>query len=389
MTDELTTRDWLTRLVAIDSTSRVSNLPVIHLIQQALEDVGVASHRFDVPGGKANLVASIPAADGSVDGGVLLAGHTDCVPVDDQTWHSDPFTLTERDGRLFGRGTADMKGFNAAVLAALPHMTTGRLREPIHLAFTYDEEVGCLAAPVLVANLRELDLHPRAGFVGEPTSMQMVLAHKSITLVRVTVRGLPAHSSLTPAGVNAIEYAALIVRYWREQADRWRNDGPFDPAYPVPYTTGGVNLFHGGTADNIVPAKAELSLEFRAISEVDEAGVIDDLRRYSAQVAEWMRTEHDAASIDVEVPSLTVGLDTPPDATPVALGRKLGLEVSDQKVTYGTEAGVYSQAGIPCVVCGPGDIRQAHSPDEFVSLDQLGQVDNFLARLIDHLTVKE
>ena len=384
------TPDWLARLVAIDSTSRNSNLPMIDLLRATLQEAGVPAHVFPTPEGtKANLVASIPAADGSLDGGVLLAGHTDCVPVDGQAWLSDPFTLTERDGRLFGRGTADMKGFDAAVLAALPAMTAARLREPIHLAFTYDEELGCLAAPVLVANLRELGLHPRAGFVGEPTSMRMVLAHKSITLVRVTVHGVPAHSSLTPDGVNAIEYAALIVRHWREQADRWRDQGPFDPAYPVPYTTAGVNVFTGGTADNIVPARAELSLEFRAISGVDEAGVIENLRRYCDQVAERMRAERTDAGVDVDVLTSTVGLDTPPDAPPVLLGRDLGLEQSDQKVTYGTEAGVYSQAGIPCVICGPGDIRQAHSPDEFVNRDQLAQADAFLMRLIDHLSVRE
>lgn len=210
---------------------------------------------FPTPDGrKANLVVTVPDASGGVRGGVLLSGHSDCVPVDGQAWTSDPFEVVERDGRLIGRGTADMKGFLACCLAALPAMLERPLREPLHIGLSYDEEVsGCVGAPPFVASVHEAGLSPRVGFVGEPSMMAMIRGHKSINLVHVTLTGVPAHSSLTHSGVNAIEYAAEIVRYWRGRADAWKADGPFDDAYPLPYTSASVNMIAGGNGVNIVP----------------------------------------------------------------------------------------------------------------------------------------
>ncbi|MDN5571157.1 MAG: acetylornithine deacetylase [Propionibacteriaceae bacterium] len=378
--------DWLTRLVAIDTTSRDSNLPLIDLVADHARSLGLTPHVFPTPdGAKANLILTVPDADGGTCGGVMLSGHTDVVPVDGQPWTSDPFTLTERDGRYYGRGTADMKGFDAVVLAALPAMLAQPLRQPIHLALSYDEEVGCQGAGPMVAALAELGLAPEVTFVGEPTSMRMICAHKSINVIRIAVRGLAAHSSLTNQGVNAIEYAASLVRWWRVRCDRWRDEGPYDDGYPIAHTTGAVTMISGGNGVNIIPAEADVTLEFRAVAEVDDAEVIAELRAACAEVEEAMRAEDASASVTVTVETSTVGLESPPDAPAVRLGEALGLEALPDKVTYGTEAGVYSDAGISAVVCGPGDIAQAHKPDEFIEASQLAACEAFIGRLITHL----
>lgn len=379
--------DWLTKLVAIDSTSRGSNLPVIDLIADHARSLGLEPRLFPTDdGSKANMIVSVPDASGSIDGGILLSGHTDCVPVDGQNWASDPFTLTERDGKVYGRGAADMKGFVAVIVDAMGAASRATLARPIHFGFTYDEEVGCQGAKPFMRSLAAAEIAPEVGFVGEPSSMRMIRAHKSINVIRVTVDGLASHSSLTSHGVNAIEYAAEVVRYWRERADRWRDEGPFDEGFPIPYTTGSVNRIEGGTAQNIVPATCVVTLEFRAIAETDDQAEIEALRRFCAGVERRMKTEHEEASVAVDVLSSTIGLEMPEDSRVVELGEELGLAVSGDKVTYGTEAGVFSASGIESVVCGPGDIAQAHKADEFVSVEQLGACERFVARLVAHVS---
>lgn len=379
--------DWLGRLIAIDTTSRDSNLPLVELVAEHARTLGLEPHLFPNPDGtKANLVVTVPDATGSTDGGIMLSGHSDVVPVDGQAWTSDPFGLVERDGKVFGRGTADMKGFDAVIVAALEHLVEQPLREPVHLALSYDEEVGCLGAQPLVDSLRSVGITPRVCFVGEPTSMRMIRGHKSINLVTVTVHGVAAHSSLTADGVNAIEHVASIVRYWRERSDAWRMTGPFDEAYPIAYSTGSVNLINGGNGVNIIPARCEVTLEFRSIGTPEEdRAEMDALVAFCREVEAAMRAEHPDAWVEVGEPTMTAGLDTPADAPAVALGQELGLAVQRDKVTYGTEAGIYSNAGISTVVVGPGDIAQAHKPDEFISLEQLAACESFIGRLIDHL----
>ena len=377
---------WLDRLIAIDTTSRDSNLPLVELVADHARSLGLAPHLFpNADGTKANLVVSVPDRDGNTDGGVMLSGHSDVVPVDGQAWASDPFTLTERDGLLYGRGVADMKGFDAIIVNALADLVTQPLREPVHVALSYDEEVGCIGAQPLVDGLRSVGLAPRVCFVGEPTSMRMIRGHKSINLVRVTFHGVAAHSSLTAEGVNAIEYAASAVRYWRDQCDRWRAEGPFDAAYPIAYTTGSVNLISGGNGVNIIPAECTLTCEFRSLAETDDARVVADFEAYCRELEGAMRAEHADARVDFQVQTATVGLDTPSDAPVVELGRHLGLAVQSDKVTYGTEAGIYAAAGISTVVVGPGDIAQAHKPDEFIEPAQLADCEAFIGRLVDHL----
>ncbi|MDO5533647.1 MAG: acetylornithine deacetylase [Propionibacteriaceae bacterium] len=379
--------EWLERLIALDTTSRDSNLPLIDLVAEHARSLGLSPHVFpNDEGTKANLVITVPAADGATDGGVMLSGHSDVVPVDGQAWASDPFTLTERDGRLYGRGTADMKGFDAVVVAALGELVAAPLREPVHVALSYDEEVGCIGAQPLVDGLRSVGLAPRVCFVGEPTSMRMIRGHKSINLVTIRFHGLAAHSSLTAQGVNAIEHAASVVRYWRERADAWRTEGPFDEAYPITYTTGSVNQIAGGNGVNIIPAECSVTLEFRSIgTAADDQAEIDALIAFCTEVEQAMQAEDAAARVEVDVRAQTPGLDTPVDGEAVALGEALGLLAQDDKVTYGTEAGIYANAGISTVVVGPGDIAQAHKPDEFIEVEQLAQCEAFIGRLIAHL----
>ena len=381
--------DWLARLIALDTTSRDSNLPLVDLVAEHARSLGLDPHVFpNEDGTKANLVVTVPDADGKTAGGVMLSWHSDVVPVDGQAWASNPFTLTERDGLLYGRGTADMKGFNAIIVDALAELVAQPLREPVHIALSHDEEVGCIGAQPLVDGMRSVGLAPRVCFVGEPTSMRMIRGHKSINLVTITLHGLAAHSSLTAQGVNAIEHAASVVRYWRERADAWRTTGPFDEAYPIAHTTGSVNQIAGGNGVNIIPAECSVTLEFRSIgTAADDQAEIDALVAYCREIERAMRAEDASASVEIDVRAQTPGLDTPTDSDAVRLGEHLGLEVQDHKVTYGTEAGIYANAGISTVVVGPGDIAQAHKPDEFIDPDQLAQCEAFIGRLIDHVRV--
>ncbi|MBK8463413.1 MAG: acetylornithine deacetylase [Nigerium sp.] len=379
--------DWLGRLVALDTTSRDSNLPLIDLVAGHARGLGLPVGVFpDADAIKANLLITVPDADGRTEGGVMLSGHSDVVPTDGQPWTSDPYTLTARDGLLYGRGTSDMKGFNAVVIAALERLAGTALTEPVHVALSYDEEVGCLGARPLVESLASAGIAPRVCFVGEPTSMRMIRGHKSINLLDARLYGVAAHSSLPTHGVNAIHYAADLVAYWRARCDAWRVDGPFDEAYPIPSTTGAVTMIAGGNGVNIVPALCTLTLEFRSIGTPEQdAAEIEAFRERCRVIEAAMRTEDATARVEVDVRAQTVGLDTPEDAAVVALGRELGLQVEPAKVTYGTEAGVYARAGISTVVCGPGDIAQAHKPDEFIDPAQLALCEAFVDRLIGHL----
>lgn len=379
--------DWIRRLVSIDTTSRDSNLELIDVVAAHLREHGLEPHIFpDETGAKANLVVTIPAADGSVSGGVLLSGHTDVVPVDGQEWSSDPFDAQVRDGRLYGRGTADMKAFSAVVLHLLPQLREAELTEPIHLALSYDEEVGCLGGAHIVKQIADLGLAPRAAIVGEPTSMRVIKAHKSMNVLRVTFGGVAAHSSLTSEGVNAVEYAARLITYLRDRADEWRTRGPFDDAFVVPCTTASVNMVSGGTANNIVPQRCEVTCEFRTIGAVDPADVIADVRARAAELEAQMRAENERASVRVDVIAQVPGLDAAPDTPAGRLALSLGALDCDDKVTYGTEAGQFAGSGIETVVCGPGDIAQAHGPDEFIELSQIEACEAFVLRLVQQLT---
>ncbi len=377
------TLEILQRLVAFDTTSRNSNLALIAWVEAYLAGLGFASERiYDATGSKANLFATIGPADAP---GYILSGHTDVVPVDGQAWSADPFTLREEHGRFYGRGACDMKGFLACCLSAAERMRADDLARPIHLAFSYDEEVGCVGARGIVERLRRKPVRPEACFVGEPTGMQVVIGHKSKRSVRVRVRGLACHSSLAPQGVNAVAYGAEIVARLGRIAERLGTRGPRDPLYDVPVSTAHVGVLRGGTALNIVPESCEILFEVRTIAGEDPDALVAEVERYAREELEPRMWAVDAGTgIDVEVYAGFPGLDTAPDAEVVTFAKALAGRNDHAKVAYGTEAGLFQTiAEIPTVVIGPGFIDQAHKADEWIAAEQLAKCEAFVDRLIE------
>ena len=380
----MNTINRLSRLIAFDTTSRHSNLALIHDCADYLESLGLKpwlSHNADQS--KANLFATIAAADGNTEGGLILSGHTDVVPTDGQAWQSDPYRADIREGRLYGRGSADMKGFIAAVLAAAPAMVQAGLKRPLHIALSYDEEIGCLGAPVMIAELQKRGLTPEHCIVGEPTSMRMVVAHKGIHTFRCAVHGKAAHSSLTPQGVNAIEYAAKLIVFINELAGRLKARYDTDPDYDVPFSTLSVNTIAGGIAGNIVPQLCEFEFDYRNLPHMSPADITAPIEAHIREVLQPQMQAVDAACrIDMRhgenVPAM-------PEAEAALLHDLITQLVQDSsrlKVAYATEGGQFQQAGIATVICGPGNIEQAHKADEFVELSQLARCDAFLHKLI-------
>ncbi|WP_313081076.1 acetylornithine deacetylase [Pulveribacter sp.] len=378
---------WLQALVAFDTTSRNSNLALIEHVHSALAGLGVQAELMHSPDGtKANLFATLPAQDGGVQGGVVLSGHTDVVPVDGQPWSSDPFTLTQRGERLYGRGSCDMKGFIAVALALVPQFLALPRRQPLHLALSYDEEVGCMGAPVMIDALVRRGARFDGCVVGEPTSMQVVVAHKGINLYRCRVHGRAAHSSLTPRGSNAIEHAARLICHIRDLAEHFAAHGPYDEFFDVPFTTLTTNEIRGGIAVNTIPDLCEFSYEFRNLPGMSAQWIQAQVQEYvQSQLLPRMRREHEGARIDIEPVAAAPALEAAEDAAITQLVRALTADQGTRKVAYGTEAGLFQQAGIPTVVCGPGSIEQAHKPDEYVELAQLQACERFLRRLAQSL----
>lgn len=379
--------DWIKRLVSIDTTSRNSNLGLIEMVRDELRQAGIESHlSYDAGGAKANLYATVPAADGGTQGGIVLSGHTDVVPVDGQDWDSDPFQPQVREGRLYGRGTCDMKGYIGTALSLLPRMTGATLKKPIHFALSYDEEVGCVGAPLMLADLQARGVRPEGCIVGEPTSMRVIVAHKGINVWRCCVRGHAAHSSLTPKGLNAIEYAAQLICHIRELADHMRAVGPFDDAFDVPFSTAQVGTIQGGIAVNTIPGQCQFEFEHRNLPGADPDQFFARIQSYAHDtLLPRMRREHPDAAIELTSLASAPSLDASEQAAITQLVRALTADSAHRKVAYGTEAGQFQRAGIPAVICGPGDIQQAHKANEFVALEQVAQCHAFLSRVIDSL----
>jgi acetylornithine deacetylase len=380
----LSSTDMIGRLVGFDTTSRNSNLALIDFVRDYLDGWGIRSELvFDGERRKANLFATIGPED---KGGIVLSGHTDVVPVDGQAWESDPFALKEADGRLYGRGTCDMKSFVAVALALVPEFLARGLKTPVHFAFSYDEEVGCLGVRGLLAELRRRPVKPRGCIVGEPTLMRPVIAHKGRKSMRCRIHGKEAHSALTHEGVNAVEIAAELVTYLSGMARRKREQGPFDPDFTPPYTTIHTGVLKGGTALNIVPRECELEFEFRNIPGDDLETLAAEIRRYAeTRLVPEMRRVNAATGIVFEEINTTRGLVTSPDEEIVHLAQRLSGANSLGKVSYGTEAGLFQAEEIPTVICGPGSMEQGHKPNEFVSFEQVRACETFMRRLMDHL----
>jgi acetylornithine deacetylase len=373
------TRELLARLIAFDTTSVKTNIPLIEYVEAYLTGHGIASQRVETADGqKASLFATIGEAGKP---GIGLSGHTDVVPTLGQTWTSDPYRLTERDGRLYGRGTCDMKGFLACVLAMVPQFKRRRLQSPIHILISYDEEVGCTGVRPMVAELGKRLTKPRLVIVGEPTVMGVVDAHKGATRYRTTVTGREAHSSMAHIGVNAIHMAGLLIaELCRYEAEL--RDGEQNPRFTPPYTTLQVGLIEGGKAQNIVPRTCAFSWEMRGLPGFRPGAVTERFRSYveTRCLPAMRRVAHDADVETIEtneVPAFYSG----DGSQAVSLALRLAEQNETFAVSYGTEAGLFQDGGCPSVICGPGDIEQAHRPDEFILPSELDRCLVFLERL--------
>jgi len=378
-------RLMIERLIAFKTVSRDSNLGLIEWVRDYLRTMGAKTRlTHDASGKKANLFATL---GDSGKPGLILSGHTDVVPVDGQNWDTDPFIATERDGKLFARGSADMKGFIGIVLAQAPRFVAAlnekRLEAPLHYALSYDEEVGCLGVRGLIRDLEENSIRPAGCVVGEPTSMQPIVAHKGTHRFRCTVHGREAHSSYVTHGVNAIEYAARLVVYIRQIADRLAQIETRDYGFTVPYSTLSTGLIQGGIAANVIPKECIFQFDMRTLPNASAEALYQEIRSYSEQLAREMQRTDASAGIDLKWMSQTAGLAAKETDAIVQWAMQLSGNHSVGKVSYGTEAGLFQKMGVPSVICGPGDIAQAHSPNEFVALEQLAQCEAFVNRILE------
>jgi acetylornithine deacetylase len=377
----LSSADLLRRLIAFDTQSFRSNLDLVGFVQDYLAGFGVTSRRVpDGSGEKANLWAVIGPEDRP---GLVLSGHTDVVPVAGQAWTSDPFAPVLRDGRIHGRGAADMKGFLACVLALVPDLVAMRLERPVVIAFSYDEEVGCKGVPRLIEALLAGLPRPEACLVGEPTLMRLVDGHKGKAGHRCLVTGRAGHSALPQLGANAVVAAARIVAEVAAMGNRFAAEGPFLEGFAPPHHTAGVGRIEGGSQLNIIPDRCSFEFEFRTLPGADPMRFVREVERFAAEaVLPGLRAQAPEAEIRFEEILAYPGLAP---AGPTAFGdlcRRLTGTVEPARVSFGTEGGCFAAKGIPTLVCGPGDIAVAHKPDEFIELAQLDACDAFLRRLV-------
>lgn len=386
--------DWLTRLIGFDTVSRYSNLALIKDVQGYCEQLGLSVDlTFNDEKNKANLFVTVPAGEHAdiSNGGLVLSGHTDVVPVDGQDWTSNPFKAEIRDDKLYGRGSCDMKGFIACALNMLPKAAElsnkGQLRRPLHLALSFDEEVGCLGAPLILAELQARGIQPDYCIVGEPTLMTMVVAHKGIAVYRCRVHGKSAHSSLTNQGVNAISYASKMVGFVDNLAEQISQRDDSDALFDVPYSTLSVGTIQGGTATNIVPNLCEFTFDYRNLPHMTQDDILAPIQAKVAELNAQMQARAPETGIELQqlesVPAMT-------DNTNDELQQLIAALTQDDKrhkVAYATEGGQFTDAGIPTIICGPGSIEQAHKADEYVELSELERCDIFLQRLLKSCTV--
>lgn len=386
--------EWLKRLIGFDTVSRHSNLALIEEVQGYCESLSLSPVlTFNEDRSKANLFVTILAGKDSeqevTSGGIVLSGHTDVVPVEGQDWDSNPFEAVIRGDKLYGRGACDMKGFIASALSLLPKAVAlskqGSLTKPLHLALSFDEEVGCLGAPLMLEELKQRGIRPDYCIVGEPSSMKMVIAHKGISVFRCSVHGKSAHSSLTHQGVNAISYAAKLIGFIDELAGQLVESDQVDPLFDVPYSTLSIGTIQGGTATNIVPNLCEFTFDYRNLPTMGTADILPAIKQKIGELNQQMQQVDANTGIEIEqlesVPAMT-------DSESEALQQLIAGLVNSSarhKVAYATEGGQFTNAGIPTVICGPGSIEQAHKANEFVELDQMAECDVFLDKLLGSL----
>ena len=374
----------LKKLVSFDTTSFKSNLDLIKFIENYLNDWNIKSELiYDETKNKANLFTTIGP---NLQGGIVLSGHTDVVPITKQNWTSDPFILTERDDKLFGRGSSDMKGFIAIVLSRVSAMVEKKLKKPIHLAFSYDEEIGCVGVHSLLDLIKKKSINPEFCIVGEPTSMEMVIGHKGKHAYDVKVDGLSCHSGQAPNGVNAINYASKLINYIEEINKEKSIKGPFDNDYEIPYSTLHTGLIKGGTILNIVPKLCQFEFEIRHLVEDDPLETIQRIKQYTEELLiKEMHNISSTTNIEINEKINYPGLNISESISPVKQVKELLGKSSHKKVVFGTEGGLFKrELNLPTIICGPGSIDQAHKPDEFISIQQIEKGGTFIDKLINN-----
>ncbi len=383
MAKRYTTRSMIDALIAIPTVSRDSNLDLIAFVQSYLADFGVDSHLVkNADGTKASLYATVGP---SIEGGVVLSGHTDVVPVDDQEWDTDPFTIVEKDGKLFGRGTCDMKSFYAIALALVPEMSN--LKRPIHFALSYDEEIGCLGAPDLIAKMCTALPRPAAVIVGEPTQMRVVNAHKSIFHFNTVITGHEAHSSQQHRGVSAVMVAGKLLTWLSEKQAQNAQSADAQCPFNPPYTTLHCGMIEGGTAHNIMAHHCRFVTDIRSVPGDDALGYFAELEKYAREELEpEMQAIHADTRIEFDIHAHVPAFHSDDDEPAVELARQISGQNAVESVAYGAEAGQFQQAGYSVAMCGPGSIDQAHQPNEFITLEQVEKGTQFTRRLIDYLS---
>ena len=373
----------LEKLISFPTVSKDSNLDLIEFVEGYLKEHGISSKRVpNKKGTKANLYATIGPME---EGGIILSGHTDVVPVEGQPWDTNPFVLTEKENRLYGRGTCDMKAYAAIALSLIPEMKN--LKKPIHLAFSYDEEIGCLGAPGMIAELKENLPKPRAVIVGEPTEMKVVTAHKGIVALTTTVTGHEAHSSQTHRGVSAVMTASKLIQWLEDRAEKLRQSAPKDSGFEPHFTTIHVGVINGGTALNIISRHCEFCWDIRSIPEDDPQQIVQDFEAFCQnQMVPEMQKIAPETGIQTRCFADAPALGHEPESEAVRLAKELTTETTTRKVPYAAEAGQFQQAGFPTVICGPGSIDQAHQPNEYIERDQIEQGEVLLKKLIQFLS---
>ena len=382
MQKQYSAKEMLDKLVSFKTVSLDSNLEMIKFIQDYLNSYGIDSHLvFNNLKTKANLYAQIGP---NVEGGILLSGHTDVVPIEGQSWTSDPFRLIEKNGRLYGRGSCDMKGFNALILAAIPTMMMVKLQKPIQIAFSYDEEVGCLGAPAMINKIRVTLPKAAAVIVGEPTMMNTVNGHKTSIGLKTHVRGFEVHSSLMHNGVSAVMNAGKLVSWVSEQTEKNKameiqeENRKFEP----PFTTLHVGVINGGTAGNITAKDCRFSLDIRCLPSESSKAWVNKYEEYAKIVEAQMQTTNTTSYINIEKAHFVPGLKPEVNGFAEALVRQITRQNKTEMVSYGTEAGQFQEAGYSTIICGPGSIKQAHQANEYIDVSQLKKGELFISELI-------
>lgn len=380
----MNTLQWLEKLISINTISSNSNLAIIQEIKEWFELHQVTYHI--IPGtsiDKVNLLAILPAQDGSINGGLLLSGHTDVVPVSWQQWDTDPFKAVIKENKVYGRGACDMKGFLAILLALVPEFKALKLSKPLYLAFTFDEEIGCIGVEFLVEFMKKHAIQPQGCIVGEPSSMRPIVGDKGRRLYNARVEGKAVHSSLTPMGCNAIEYASLLITYINKLALHTQEYGPFDYDFDIPFTSITTNCISGGNATNTIPNRCEFIVEVRYLEEFPLLNFYHQIINYiNEELIPMMKQKYPDAAIFFEEISDEGGFNAAKDHPLFKIVRAVTGIQQAHKVSYGTEAGAYQNMHIPTLICGPGDIQQAHQANEFISLDQLVLCEKMLKNVV-------